>query len=181
MLKTISHLGRWWTKGQRILLRAMKTKFNPIRTLIVDDSHDECMLLSAELRSEDSIKLIGFVHDGIEAISYLRGIEQFHDREMFPYPDLILLDFCMPRCSGIGVLRFLQGQFHRPRVVLWSTTMERLSLPLAFRLGADMVCRKPTRKQELMEILSRIQARIFRQSPVLPLETRIGGPGAPTL
>jgi CheY-like chemotaxis protein len=114
----------------------MNTKFNPIRTLIVDDS-------------------------------------QFQDREMFPYPDLVLLDFCMPRCSGIGVLRFLQGQFHRPRVVLWSNTMERLSLPLAFRLGADMVCRKPTRKQELMEILSRIQARVFRQSPAAPPEPRI--------
>ena len=139
------------------------------------------MLLSAELRSENSIKVIGFVHDGIEAIAYLRGVEQFHDREMFPYPDLILLDFCMPRCSGIGVLRFLQGQFHRPRVVLWSTTMERVSLPLAFRLGADMVCRKPTRKQELMEILGRIEARIFRHTPVLPPETRISAGGSSTL
>ncbi len=139
------------------------------------------MLLSAELRSENSIKVIGFVHDGIEAIAYLRGVEQFHDREMFPYPDLILLDFCMPRCSGIGVLRFLQGQFHRPRVVLWSTTMERVSLPLAFRLGADMVCRKPTRKPELMEILGRIEARIFRHTPVLPPETRMAAAGPSTL
>jgi CheY-like chemotaxis protein len=160
---------------------AMKTKSNPIRTLIVDDSHDECMLLNAELCSENSIKVMGFVHDGIEAIAYLRGIEQFQDREMFPYPDLVLLDFCMPRCSGMGVLRFLQGQFHRPRVVLWSTTLERVSLPLAFRLGADMVCRKPTRKQELMEIISRIQARIFRQSPVLLPETRIAAPGTSIL
>jgi len=159
----------------------MTDKFNPIRTLIVDDSHDECMLLNAELRSESSIKLIGFVHDGIEAISYLRGIEEFHDREMFPYPDLVLLDFCMPRCNGIGVLRFLNGQFHRPRVVLWSTTMERMNVPLAFRLGADMVCRKPTRKEELMEIISRIEARIFRHAPVLFPETRIRTPGASAL
>src|SRR6185503_10453139 len=112
----------------------MNTQYNSIRTLIVDDSTDECLLLSVELRAIRSIKLIGFVGDGIEAISYLQGVEQFTNRELFPYPDLVLLDFCMPRCGGMGVLKFLQRQFHRPRVVLWSNTMDRVNVPQALRL-----------------------------------------------
>ena len=142
----------------------MSTQFNPVRTLVVDDSQDECQLLSAQLRSVRSIRLIGYVHDGVEAISYLRGEQEFHDREMFPYPDLLLLDFCMPRCGGMGVLKYLQSQFHRPRVVLWSSTMERVSVPLAFRLGADMVCRKPERKEELLDILRRMETRVVRHA-----------------
>jgi CheY-like chemotaxis protein len=150
----------------------MNTHYNSIRTLIVDDSTDECVLLSAELRAMSSIKLIGFVGDGVEAISYLQGVEQFNNRELFPYPDLVLLDFCMPRCGGMGVLKFLQRQFHRPRVVLWSNTMERVNVPTALRLGADLVCQKPARKEELMSIMRRIETKIFRCAPVVSPLTR---------
>jgi len=141
---------------------AMNTQLNPIRTLVVDDSQDECMLLNAELRSIYSIQLIGFVHDGVEAISYLRGIEQFKNREMHPYPDLMLLDFSMPRCGGMGVLEFLHKQFHRPRVILWSNTLECVSVAQAMRLGADLVCHKPATQQELKEVIRRVEARVFK-------------------
>jgi CheY-like chemotaxis protein len=161
-----------WLRGTAINFLTMNTQFNSIRTLIVDDSTDECVLLSAELRAIHSIRLIGFVGDGVEAISYLQGVEQFNNRELFPYPDLVLLDFCMPRCGGMGVLKFLQQQFHRPRVVLWSNTMERVSVPLALRLGADLVCQKPARKEELVEIMHRIETKIFRRSPVVVPSTR---------
>lgn len=150
----------------------MKTQLDPIRTLVVDDSMDECALLNAELRSVESLKLIGFVHDGIDAISYLRGVEPFKNREEFPYPDLLLLDFNMPRCGGMGVLEFLHRQVRRPRIVLWSNTLEQISIPLALRLGADVVCRKPMDKHELVEMLDRLEATAFETFPVIrPLKT----------
>lgn len=147
----------------------MNTQHNPIRTLVVDDSQDECTLLNAELRSIYSIKLIGFVHDGIEAISYLRGIDQFKNRELYPYPDLLLLDFSMPRCGGMGVLEFLHRQFHRPRIVLWSTTLERVNIPQAMHLGADLVCNKPATQQELEEVIRRVETKALKK--VVPLSS----------
>lgn len=145
----------------------MKTQLGPIRTLVVDDSLDECALLNAELRSVHSVKLIGFVHDGIDAISYLRGVEPFKNREKFPYPDLLLLDFSMPRCGGMGVLEFVHRQVCRPRIVLWSNTLEQISVPLAIRLGADLVCRKPMDIHELAAILDRLEATAFETFPLL--------------
>jgi CheY-like chemotaxis protein len=142
----------------------MPAQLNPIRTLIVDDSEDECILLHEELRGVASLKLIGFVHDGIEAIAYIRGTDQFKDREMFPYPDLMLLDYKMPRCNGIQVLDFLRRQFHRPRVILWSNTLEQVNVPLALRLGADLVCRKPATRLELMEIINRFEINVFNKA-----------------
>ena len=59
----------------------MMNQFNAIRTLIVDDSEDECLLLHLELRHVASIKLIGFVHDGMEALAYLSGTDRFRNRE----------------------------------------------------------------------------------------------------
>jgi two-component system response regulator len=149
----------------------MNTRPNPIRTLVVDDSEDECMLLHAELRLVPSVKMIGFVHDGIEAIAYVRGIDRFKDRDLFPFPDLILLDFRMPRCDGMGVLNFLRRQLRRPRVILWSSTVEQINVPLALHLGADMVCKKPSDYHELKEIIRRLEARLFTRIPS-PLRMR---------
>ncbi len=130
-----------------------------IRTLIVDDSEMECSLLDAELRGAVSVKIVGFVRDGFEAVSYLRGTDQFRNREKFPFPDLMLLDFQMPGSNGMDVLQFLQYQFHRPRVILWSNSMEEIDVPLALHLGADLVCRKPGSRAELLAIIHRFETR----------------------
>lgn len=139
----------------------MTTQFNPFRTLIVDDSEDECVLLCTELRGSDTLEVIGFVHDGVEALAYMRGIDQFKNREIFPYPDLLLLDFQMPRCGGIEVLQQLRQQMRRPRVILWTNALEKLDIPLALRLGADLVCQKPFDRSELFAIVERFRARVF--------------------
>lgn len=139
----------------------MNSPTNPIHTLVVDDSEDECALLALQLRSVDSIKLIGYVHDGLEAIHYLRGIAPFKNRKSFPYPDLVLLDYSMPRCGGMEVLKYLRPKMYRPRIVLWSNTLEQVNVRQALDLGADMVCRKPSDKTELMRIIHRIETRIF--------------------
>jgi CheY-like chemotaxis protein len=144
----------------------MITQCNGIKTLIVDDSEDECLLLHLELRHVASIRLIGFVHDGMEALAYLTGTERFKDRELFPYPDLILLDFRMPRCDGMEVLAHLHRQFHRPRVVLWSDTVEQIDVSMALHLGADLVCRKASNRMELIEIINRAE-KAFNKPPLL--------------
>ena len=144
----------------------MINQSNAIRTLIVDDSEDECLLLHLELRHIASIKLIGFVHDGMEAVAYLTGTDRFRNREMFPYPDLMLLDYRMPRCDGMEVLAQLHHQFHRPRIVLWSDSIEQVDVPLALHLGADLVCRKAANRMELIEAINRVE-KAFHKRPLL--------------
>jgi len=129
--------------------------------LVVDDSLDECALLSFELKSVTSIAVIGFVHNGIEAIHYLRGGDDLRDRKAFPYPDLMLLDFSMPKCGGMEVLKYLSQQSHRPHVILWSNTLDQINVPLALELGADMVRKKPLGRRELVEIMRELESDIF--------------------
>lgn len=145
----------------------MGTRFSPIATLIIDDSEHDCLLLRAQLHSIASVKVIGFVHDGIEALTYLRGIGRFKDRKAFPYPDLMLLDYKMPRCDGMQVLRFLQHGF-RPPVILWSSTVEQIDVPLALQLGANLVCSKPCCQRELAEIIHRLEVEHFKETVVAP-------------
>src|SRR5215831_12317422 len=121
----------------------MDTRVSPTPTLVVDDSEEEYQLLCAQLHHVASVKVIGFVHDGIEAVAYLSGAHKFKNRHSFPYPDLMLLDFKMPRCDGLQVLKLLRHDLHRPRIVLWSSVVEQIDTSLALRLGADLVCAKP--------------------------------------
>src|SRR5213075_914333 len=104
--------------------------------LIADDSEDEQILISRYLRSVPRFQLIGSLRDGADTVSYLRGASGFEDRVKFPYPDLLLLDYQMPGLNGMEVLTLLELENIRPRVVLWSNTLELLDQRLARRLGA---------------------------------------------
>jgi len=149
----------------------MTVGFSIIGTLVVDDSEDERELLRCQLRPVASVRIVGFVHDGIEAIDYLRGVDQFADRQKFPYPELMLLDFQMPRCNGMQVLELMGRQRHRPRVVLWSNVLEQIDVPLALHLGADLVCSKPDSARELAEVIHRVEASVFKTGvPFAPWE-----------
>jgi CheY-like chemotaxis protein len=139
----------------------MTTLFGPIRTLVVDDSKEERDLLRAQLARVASVKLIFTLEDGFQAVGYLQGVGQFGNRRLFPYPELMLLDFQMPRCNGMQVLEHLRYQPARPFVVLWSNNHEQIDEPLALRLGADLVCAKPNNCEQLEQIIHRLQINTF--------------------
>src|SRR5215472_8270124 len=49
-----------------------------------------------------------FVHDGAEAMDYLLGIRPFDDRAQYPFPDLLVIDWKMPRVDGCELLSWLR-------------------------------------------------------------------------
>jgi CheY-like chemotaxis protein len=130
------------------------------KTLVADDCAEECQLLEAYLSLIPEIQTIGFVHDGGEAIEYLTGLGRFGDREGFPYPDLLLLDFRMPVLDGLQVLAALKPRSERPSIILWSNTLLDLNQELALSLGADLVCNKPTGLAELRRLLARLDGKL---------------------
>jgi two-component system response regulator len=147
----------------------MSNGFGIIGTLVVEDSEDERELLRFQLRYVTSVKVVGFANDGVDALAYLHGVGQFNDRQKFPYPDLMLLDFKMPRCDGMQVLELMGQQQDRPRVVLWSSILGHIDVRLALNLGADMVCSKPDSPQELANIIQRLEPNILTQDvPLAP-------------
>jgi CheY-like chemotaxis protein len=132
-----------------------------IKTLIVDDSMDECRLLSVLLADTEDIEIIGAVHDGREALNYLNGTDQFQDRGAFPYPDVILLDFEMPRLNGLEVLERMDQTRGRPFVLLWSNSLDRVNLSAALALGADLVLKKPMNGADLLSIIELVRHKMF--------------------
>ena len=79
------------------------------------------------------------VGDGAEAIDYLRGVDDYADRQRFPIPALILMDLKMPRMDGfefLGWLRREPGLRLIPVVVLSSSNLPH-DVRRAYDLGAN--------------------------------------------
>lgn len=74
--------------------------------LLVDDS--ELDVLLTRLAFEDALVCrLHVVHDGDEALAFLRRLPPF---EQAPRPRAVLLDMNMPRLSGLEVLQALRAE-----------------------------------------------------------------------
>lgn len=132
----------------------------PIKVMIADDNRSLCRLFQELVEAHDDFELVGIAHTGLDAIDLIR-------REK---PDVMVLDIIMPELDGIGVLEELQGESHRPRVVVLTAFGQEKVTQQAASLGADYFLVKPFDVRVLVE---RIR-QVAEDSP--PSRRRIGGP-----
>jgi CheY-like chemotaxis protein len=86
-----------------------------------------------------SCALLQFVPNGVEAIHYLEGKGIYHDRDCYPFPDLILLDVKMPKVDGFEVLQWIKAhpRFKKLIVVMLTGSDEPMDIQKAYELGAN--------------------------------------------
>jgi len=63
----------------------------------VDDSEDDLFLMRRAFKKAGFSIPAQEVHNGEEAISYVKGDDPFSDRNQFPLPAVLLLNLNMPR------------------------------------------------------------------------------------
>lgn len=118
-----------------------------IRTLIVDDEPLARERLTALLRPETDLEIIGECADGRTAVETIR-------RER---PDLVFLDVQMPELDGFAVLAALQGET-LPAVV-FVTAYDQFAVK-AFEVHAQDYILKPFDRERLQTALQRVRDRI---------------------
>lgn len=119
----------------------------PLATLIVDDEPlavDRMRMICAQL---PMIRVVGTAADGVQALARIGDLE----------PDLVLLDFTMPRMDGLAVARSLSGQ-PRPPAVIFVTAHDNHAVE-AFDLDAVDYVLKPVEKERLERAIGRAVAR----------------------
>jgi len=117
------------------------------RILVVDDDRDIRDMLSFKLAGA------GFdVHteaDGETGLAAARELD----------PDLILLDWMMPRLTGPEVCQRLRADESRVPVILLTAKAQEADVQRGFATGADDYISKPFSPRELV---SRVQALLAR-------------------
>lgn len=111
--------------------KAFKEAFS---ILIVDDVHENCLVLERFLKQLEFKKIL-IVHDGLKALEVL-------EKEKI---DLICSDIAMPRMNGIELLRHLREQIRHHQIMVlmitgWDTIENEIT---CIQLGAVDILPKP--------------------------------------
>ena len=113
--------------------------------LVADDDPDDVFLLSRAFLTAGLPHRVLNVRDGVEAISYLAGEQNYVDRFRFPLPALLVLDLKLPRRDGFEIVRWVREQekFQNLPIAVISSSEKPEDLQRAKQLGADDYRIKP--------------------------------------
>lgn len=131
-----------------------KSERHTVILIIEDDLNDQFLITDAFKKLQTAAK-VQIVNNGAEAIAYINGDEKFADRELFPYPTIIITDLKMPVKDGFAVLEFLKNNplwAVIPTIVL-SASRDLDDIRKAYWLGASSYHVKPSSLEELRELL----------------------------
>jgi CheY-like chemotaxis protein len=120
----------------------------PIRLLMVDDHPVVRAGLNSMLRKQSSLKVVGSVHGGREALEFLAT----------DTADVMLLDLRMPNMDGIDTLRALRKLPAPPRVVILSNFEYDEEIYRAVEAGAMGYLLKDTSRDEIIAAIKAVHA-----------------------
>ena len=133
--------------------------------LIADDDDDALVLLENAFELAQISNPRRIVRNGREAIDYLSGNGIYADREMYPWPALMLLDLKMPASDGFEVLKWWSEHKRLkelPIIVMTSSNQES-DIQKAMALGASAYQVKPGSFNYLVEVARELRERWLKK------------------
>jgi CheY-like chemotaxis protein len=126
--------------------------------LYVEDKPEDEMLFRYAMERLGVAHALWVVRDGREAITYLEGRGKFCDRELYPLPGIVILDWRLPRLPGAAVLRWIRHQpkFARLRVLVLSYADRAEVVREAFAAGANGYYLKPSSFTAIVRFASEV-------------------------
>jgi DNA-binding NarL/FixJ family response regulator len=121
----------------------------PLRLLVVDDSPEFAAAAVAFLTEVGECSLVGVAKTGEEAI---RLVET-------EAPDLVLMDFKMPRMNGLETMLRIKSGSNPPRVLIVSLFDDETLRSRALELGADGFVAKSAACDALLPAISSLFPR----------------------
>jgi CheY-like chemotaxis protein len=123
--------------------------------LLVDDSENDIFLMRTAFKKAEFNIRLQEVHNGEQAIAYLKGEGQHSDRTLYPLPSVILLDLNMPMKNGFDVLSWVRAQplFKYLSIIILTSSQRPEDVQLAFDLGASSYLVKPSSMESLAAMI----------------------------
>jgi CheY-like chemotaxis protein len=123
--------------------------------LLVDDSENDIFLMRRAFKKAEFDTLLQEVHNGEQAIAYLKGEGVYSDRNEYPLPSVMLLDLNMPMKNGFDVLRFARAQpeLNRLSIIILTASMREGDVEQAYDLGASSYLVKPSTIDALSDMI----------------------------
>ena len=138
--------------------------------LLVDDNPADIDLTTDVLENCTHNFRVSTVHDGTEAIAFLRRQGDYAAK---PTPDLIVLDLNLPRKHGREVLSEVKAdpELARIPVVVFTTSQAGFDINGSYDLGANCYLRKPGNLSDFRAVVQSL-ADFWLRSARLPQRQR---------
>lgn len=135
--------------------------------MLAEDEETDVVMFQLALKRGGIPSALIITRDGQEAVDYLSGQGQYHDRSAHPLPALIVLDLKMPRMTGFDVLSWLTAHDHLKRIpaVVLSSSSYPQDIQQAAQLGAREYYIKPHSVGELAKVLQNATGKWLGSSP----------------
>ena len=128
----------------------------PIIILLVEDEPGDAYLTTEALKSAKLLNHVHLVEDGVEAMAFLHREPPYADA---PRPDLILLDFNLPRKDGRQVLSEIKNDpsLNAIPVVVLTTSSADEDVLQSYNLRANCYITKPVALEQFMTVIKATQ------------------------
>jgi CheY-like chemotaxis protein len=128
----------------------------PIEILLVEDSPSDAELTSEALKEGKVANHLTIVEDGEQALAFLRRQRPYLN---VPRPDLILLDFNLPRKDGREVLAEVKNDpaLGMIPVVVLTTSRAEEDVFRAYQLQANCYITKPVDFKKFLHVIRSIE------------------------
>lgn len=133
----------------------MNSPAKMLTILMADDDADDRLLAREAMHESRVLNELYFVEDGVQLLRYLRGEDEYADRELHPMPGLILLDLNMPKMDGREALAQIKAdpELRRIPVVILTTSKAEEDMAKGYDLGAASYIAKPVTFDALVELM----------------------------
>ncbi|MFN8571727.1 MAG: response regulator [Gemmatimonadaceae bacterium] len=132
-----------------------------LRILLVEDSPTDALLTQEAFADSPYDSVIYRVENGVEALAFLRREGRYADA---PRPDLVLLDWNLPRKHGREVLREakVDEALRSIPVVVLSTSHADSDIRTSYDLHANCYISKPVGFDEFNDVVQSVRDFWFR-------------------
>lgn len=127
-----------------------------IEILLVEDNPGDARLTLEAFKEAKVINKLSVVHDGVEALAFLRRQGRYADAAT---PDLILLDLNLPRMDGREVLAAIKedATLKTIPVVVLTTSSSQDDVARAYGHHANCYITKPVDLDQFLKVIQSIE------------------------
>jgi CheY-like chemotaxis protein len=129
----------------------------PLPVLMVDDDPNTERLFRLCLSRLKLDMPFQCVSTGAKALNYLKGTEEFSNRQVFPFPKIIFIDSRLPGQSGIDLIPKIRKDLGiRIPILMFSASNWHRDVSIAYERGASSYIVKPVSLQQFEDIINTV-------------------------
>lgn len=128
---------------------------SPIDILLIEDNEADIKIALRAFKKIEQKSNIYIVHNGEEALDFIRNKGEYQDKKKCPTPNLILLDINMPKMDGFGFLQSIKSdpEYNYIPVVMLTTSKNEDDVAKSYQYGAASYIQKPVSYEDFIDFV----------------------------